>query len=371
VKLGQFTVAAHEPRRAGWKLARRRELGPAAKRGAGLPPCHATAATGAPTWMLAGHRLRLVDSLPGGNLQDMYPRRRSCLLHHGMHLPVTPRFGCRLVPHNLVVKPVRYDQRQHPRRVIQGRLQRRSLDQPECPGDRAAGNTVRVRMNLSGMQRHPQPDPRVRRAGYVVIAQCRRQLDRQPGHQPALGHLRGDQDQRTVPAVLDTATRPADPGAREGTCQRLVHAVPDRDLICVSPSRVTELLHVNDQDRPVHSRLMSSQSSHPSNDPAIVVSQCCTLRPAKLSEAQGNDPSNELGMYPITARPARPRDWPAGPAREHPAICTKDKRQVDAHPCSSAEMSTSSMRVSIDQLEHSITLAKPCHDHRAAFSIVR
>lgn len=101
-----------------------------------------------------------------------------------------------------------------------------------------------------------------------MLVQCGCQLDRQPGHQPALGHLGRDQGKRTVPAVLDNTTRPADPGVREGAFQRLVHAVPDCHLICVGPGRVAELLHINDQDRPVYSRLISSQISHLSNDSA-------------------------------------------------------------------------------------------------------
>jgi hypothetical protein len=98
------------------------------------------------------------------------------------------------------------------------------------------------------MQRHPQPDARLGRAGSVIPDQHFRQMGREPGDQPALRHCRGDKDEGAVPAVFGHALGPVDAGHRERLPECSVHRVAHGQLIGVGPGWIAEVFHINDQD---------------------------------------------------------------------------------------------------------------------------
>src|SRR5580698_9459330 len=66
---------------------------------------------------------------------------------------------------------------------------------------------MRIRVYLSGMQYHPEPDALRLRAGGVVPRQRVGQADGQPGDQPALRHFRGSRTK--TPSPLSSAAQSA------------------------------------------------------------------------------------------------------------------------------------------------------------------
>src|ERR1700683_1773062 len=107
---------------------------------------------------------------------------------------------------------------------------------------------MRIRVYLSGVQYHPEPDALRLRAGGVVPRQRVGQADGQPGDQPALRHLRRQQYEDAVAPVFGRAVGPVDPGTGEGPLQRPVHRVAHDHPVEIRPGRVAKAFHVNDQD---------------------------------------------------------------------------------------------------------------------------
>ena len=75
------------------------------------------------------------------------------------------------------------------------------------------------RKDLSGVQRHPQPDTLLVRMRAVMRRQRRDQRGREQLHEQALGDLGRKEDEDAVPAVLVSIWRPGEFGLLE----RLTH----------------------------------------------------------------------------------------------------------------------------------------------------
>jgi hypothetical protein len=114
---------------------------------------------------------------------------------------------------------------------------------------------VAVLVNLPGVKGHPQPDSLRCRARGIMPVQHAREAGRKPGDQPALRHSRRDKNENAIPAVLNGAVSPVDPRPDERLPERLVHRVADGQLVGISPSRIEEVLHIDDHDGTVNGRL--------------------------------------------------------------------------------------------------------------------
>jgi hypothetical protein len=106
--------------------------------------------------------------------------------------------------------------------------------------------------DLSGVQRHPEPDLLRAQMHAVVTAKRRHQGERQRFHQQSLGYLGRYQDQHAITAILAIAVIPRDPRAIERLTHYLVHAVTDRHLMCVGAALVPEPHDVDDDDGSVN-----------------------------------------------------------------------------------------------------------------------
>ena len=117
---------------------------------------------------------------------------------------------------------------EHPGRVGQRGLQQFGVDQPERPDDRPPVDTARVVRNLSGMQRHPQPDARLVRVLAVVLRQRLDQRGRELLHEQALGELGRHENEDAVPAILVSIWCPGEFGLPECVTYRLVETLAYR-----------------------------------------------------------------------------------------------------------------------------------------------
>jgi DNA-binding NarL/FixJ family response regulator len=178
------------------------------------------------------------------------PASRRHPLHGHVHALIVARGTG--VPRDLIEKPRRDDHRQHARCLRQRPLQRAGLQQPARQVDRCPGHSVLVITDLSGVQRHPQPDLLRTRMRGVVPAKPRYHRRRQGFHEQALGHLGRDQDQDTITAILVIAVIPRDPRAGERLAHDAIEAVTNCHLVNVSAALVSEPLDVDHDDSPVN-----------------------------------------------------------------------------------------------------------------------
>jgi hypothetical protein len=111
-----------------------------------------------------------------------------------------------------------------------------------------------VVVDLAGMQGHPQPYPLQVRMRAVVSPQRTTYRARQRFYEQALGHLRANQDEHAVTAVLVIAISPRDSRLAEGLPHRTVQAVPDGYLVEVGPTPIPEPLNVDGKDSPMNGR---------------------------------------------------------------------------------------------------------------------
>jgi len=111
---------------------------------------------------------------------------------------------------------------------------------------------VLVIIDLSGVQRHPQPDPFLVHMGIVVCVQRPYQHGRKRFHQYALWYFGRNQDENTVPAILAIAVGPRYSRQLECFLHRTVEALSDRDLVPVGAAFIAEPLNVYDDHGPVN-----------------------------------------------------------------------------------------------------------------------
>nr|WP_235921959.1 hypothetical protein [Lentzea tibetensis] len=215
---------------------------------------------GQPQVQLAGD-VDVLEEHRGQLVRQPDPRGRVGLLHRDLHLAVAAGLGGRVVPHDLAVEPLGHDQREHVVARLEHRAQHGRVEQPEPEVQRLARDAVRVVVDLARVQRDPQPDPRLGRAGGVVPAQRHRQPSGELVGEPRLRHVRRDEDQRAVAPVLAAALGPGDACLGERLLQRLVHRLADHELVRVGPGRITEPLHVDHHHRPVH-RFVPAHVAH-------------------------------------------------------------------------------------------------------------
>jgi hypothetical protein len=76
---------------------------------------------------------------------------------------------------------------------------------------------------------------------------------RQSFHEQRLVHLRGRQDEYTVPAILVITIRPRYAGTPESTPQGRVQAITHGNLMWINPAAIAEALHVHNENGPVNS----------------------------------------------------------------------------------------------------------------------
>ena len=94
--------------------------------------------------------------------------------------------------------------------------------------------------------------------------QARQMLQDQPANRPAPGtvwHIRRNQDEYTITAVLAHTVSPCDAASPEGLDHRFIEPVPDRELVQIGPGRITEPFHVNHHDRTVNRKPLMHNAS--------------------------------------------------------------------------------------------------------------
>jgi hypothetical protein len=180
------------------------------------------------------------------------PPALGVVLRSHEHWPVGRPDAGRGMPDDLVEEPRRGDDREHPWRPGQRGLQRLGIDQPERPVDRLTGDTVRVIKDLSGVQRHPQPDTLLLPVHAVVRGQLRDQRGRQQLHEQALRDLGRQEDEDAVTPILEIISRPGNFSPPERLAHRPVQPLAYHRLVAVGATVIPEALHVEDDDRPVN-----------------------------------------------------------------------------------------------------------------------
>ena len=143
-----------------------------------------------------------------GLVRDQHPALGGRLLDRYLHPAVGERIARRAVPHHLVEEPGRRDERQHPRRRRERRLELVRLQQPERQIDARTGHPLPVVAHLTGMQRYPQPDLRLRAVHAVMLAQRRGQPVRERLGEQFLRHVGRRKHQDAVTAIFAVAADP-------------------------------------------------------------------------------------------------------------------------------------------------------------------
>ena len=156
------------------------------------------------------------------------------------------------VPYHLVEEPRRGNDRQHTRRACERLLDHARLQKAERQVDRRGGRPMLVEVDLTSVQCDPQPDPLQVRVRAIVPAQLIDQRGRQRFHEEALGHLRADQDEHAVAAVLVIAVSPWNTRPAECLPHRTVQSVTDGQLIPVGAMPISKSLDVDSNDGPVN-----------------------------------------------------------------------------------------------------------------------
>ena len=156
-----------------------------------------------------------------------------------------------MVPHDFVEEPARHDNRQYPGRGVKGRLQRRSLDEPERVIDRCACDPVSILVDLSCVKRQSQAYPPLDRTPVIVPADRSRERCRHAGDKQGLRHIWRDEDESAVAAIFCNASSPVDVALSEDLPEGVIQPAPNSELVQIGPGGVTETLHVDDHDRAV------------------------------------------------------------------------------------------------------------------------
>ncbi len=117
------------------------------------------------------------------------------------------------------------------------------------------------------MDRHPQPDPLLRAAPLVVLAQRRCQRHRQRFRKPALRDLRRSQDQHAIAAILTTTTSPPDASITERLLQRVPQAVAHSDLMRIGAACIPEPFNVHHDDGSVYRRTRMRHTTSRAKEP--------------------------------------------------------------------------------------------------------
>jgi hypothetical protein len=163
----------------------------------------------------------------------------------------TPRAGsnCRNVTHNLVEQPLRRDDRQHPWRSGECRLQRRRVAQPKGSDHGGGRDAVRVVADLAGMQRHPQPDSLRFGVGLVVHPQLRHQCRERRLHERCLVRLGRHEREDRVAADLAIAVLPRQPRGGERRTHDRIEPLSYCPQMRLRSPRITEPLDVGHHDQ--------------------------------------------------------------------------------------------------------------------------
>jgi len=201
------------------------------------------------------------------------PRRRRRLLNRHRHTFVAVRMVRRIVPYNLLIEPLGYDQRYLARGAGQRDPQRLGPQQPESEVQRDPSRSVLVEMDLARMNRQPQADTGLSSMHLVVFPKRRDENARKVGDEQALRHVRRDEEEHSVAAIFVIAVRPHNLRQIKRVAQRTVETRTHRDLVQIGALQIPEGLDVQAYDRTVHRRADSTALPDP----------CADHRPAYLA----------------------------------------------------------------------------------------
>src|SRR5271165_1752189 len=180
----------------------------------------------------------------------------------------------RTVPHDLLEEPRRDNDRQNPGRARQRLLGQPGFKKAERQVNRGGRSSMRIVVDLSCMQRQPQPDPLRVQMPAVMPMQRADQRGRQRLYEQALGHFRADQDEHAVAAILMIMISPLDTCLLKCFPHRPVQTVTNGHLIPVSALTSPEPLNVKGNDGPVDGQtlilhLSSRREQSRSEAPAV------------------------------------------------------------------------------------------------------